>query len=393
MPGMKYDFDTVVNRKGTDSCKWNVRDGELPMWVADMDFKAAPEILQAIRKRMDNGIFGYTEIPERWNDSYVNWWKTRHGLEIEPSSLIFSTGVVPIISSVVRKITSAYDNVLIQTPVYNIFFNSILNNGRRVLESPLVYEDGGYRMDFDDLESKLADSRTTLMILCNPQNPGGIIWSREDLSRVGELCHKYGVTVLSDEIHCDITDPGVSYVPFASVSDICRDISITAMAPTKAFNIAGLQSAAAMVPNADLRSKVRRALNTDEVAEPNAFAIEAAVAAFGSGGPWLDELRMYIYENKQTVLRFVEENIPALRVVPSQATYLLWLDCGAFTSDSKALAADIRRKTGLFLSNGLQYGESGRRFLRMNIACPRTLLLDGLTRLAKALSGIREAVS
>ena len=383
---MKYDFDTVTDRKGTDSCKWNVRDGELPMWVADMDFKAAPEILQALRKRLDNGIFGYTDIPERWNDSYVNWWKTRHGLEIEPSSLIFCTGVVPIISSVVRKLTTPNENVLIQTPVYNIFFNSIVNNGRRVLESPLVYENGRYRMDFADLEKKLADPQTTLMVLCNPQNPAGIIWSREDLSRVGELCKKYGVTVLSDEIHCDITDPGVSYVPFASVSETCRNISITAIAPTKAFNIAGLQTAAAMVPDEKLRHKVRRALNTDEVAEPNAFAIEATVAAFGCGGQWLDELRQYVFENKQTVIRFVEENIPALRVVPSQATYLLWLDCSAFTSDSKALAADIRRKTGLFLSNGLQYGESGRCFLRMNIACPRTLLLDGLDRLKKALS-------
>ena len=275
--------------------------------------------------------------------------------------------------------------MVIQTPVYNVFFNSVVNNGRRVLESPLVYKNGEYNMDLKDLEKKLSDPQTTMMILCNPHNPVGKIWDKETLAKVGDLCWKYNVLVISDEIHCDITDPDASYVPFASVSDHCRYNSITAMAPTKAFNIAGIQSAAAMAANPNLRHKIWRALNTDEVAEPNAFSIAATVAAFNHGARWLDELRSYIYENKQIACKFVKENIPAIHIVPSKATYLLWLDCSAFCTDSVKLANEIRRKTGLFLSNGTQYGEAGKTFLRMNIACPKTLLLDGLDRLKRAL--------
>ena len=383
---MMYDFDTVVNRRGTTSVKWDIlKENELPMWVADMDFKAAPEILQAIQNRMDNGVFGYSIIPEEWAQSYVNWWKTRHDFEMDPSWLCYSTGVIPVLSSAVRKFTTPNDNVVIQTPVYNVFFNSVVNNGRRVLESPLVYKDGEYSMDLEDLEKKLSDPQTTMMILCNPHNPVGKIWDKETLAKIGELCWKYNVLVVSDEIHCDITDPDVSYVPFASVSDHCRYNSITALAPTKAFNRAGIQSAAAMAANPNLRHKIWRALNTDEVGEPNAFSIAATIAAFNHGARWLDELRSYIYENKQIACKFVKENIPAIHIVPSRATYLLWLDCSAFCTDSVKLANEIRRKTGLFLSNGTQYGEAGKTFLRMNIACPKTLLLDGLDRLKRAL--------
>ena len=382
---MKYNFDEIVDRRDTDSLKWDIGPNELPMWVADMDFKAAPEILQAIQKRLDNGVFGYSIIPEQWNNAYVSWWKRRHGFEFKPSWLVFSTGVIPILSSCVRKLTTPNENVVIQTPVYNIFFNSIVNNGRRVLESPLVYENGEYHMDFNDLEAKLSDPQTSLMILCNPHNPVGKIWDRETLEKVGELCWKYNVTVVSDEIHCDITDPGVGYVPFASVSEHCRENSVTAITPTKAFNLAGLQTAAAMVPNQNLRHKVWRALNTDEVAEPNAFAVTAAIAAFDKGEAWLDQFREYIHQNKQETVRYISKNIPSIHVVQSQATYLLWLDCSKFTSDSEVLANKIRSKTGLFLSNGVQYGENGKTFLRMNIACPRSMLMDGLDRLRKAL--------
>ena len=383
---MMYDFDTVINRRGTTSVKWDIlKENELPMWVADMDFKAAPEILKALQDRMDNGVFGYSIIPDEWAQSYVNWWRTRHDFEMDPSWLCYSTGVIPVLSSAVRKFTTPNDNVVIQTPVYNVFFNSVVNNGRRVLESPLVYKNGEYNMDLEDLEKKLSDPQTTMMILCNPHNPVGKIWDKETLAKIGDLCWKYNVLVISDEIHCDITDPDASYVPFASVSDHCRYNSITAMAPTKAFNIAGIQSAAAMAANPNLRHKIWRALNTDEVAEPNAFSIAATIAAFNHGARWLDELRSYIYENKQIACKFVKENIPAIHIVPSKATYLLWLDCSAFCTDSVKLANEIRRKTGLFLSNGTQYGEAGKTFLRMNIACPKALLLDGLDRLKRAL--------
>lgn len=382
---MRYDFDTVIDRHNTYSVKWNVKDGELPMWVADMDFKAAPEIREAIQKRMDNGVFGYSFIPAEWRNAYVHWWKKRHNFEINPSSLIFATGVVPILASTVRELTSPGDNVLIQPPVYNCFFSAIKDNGRKVLESPLVYENGDYHMDLPDLEKKLSDPKTTLMILCNPQNPSGKIWDRDTLAQIGQLCAKHNVTVLSDEIHCDITDPGINYVPFASVSQTCSDISVTTIAPTKTFNIAGIQSAAAMVPNRTLRDKIRNAVNTDLISEPNAFSVAATVAAFEKCAPWLDELRSYLYENKMALTKYIKENIPQIHVVPSQATYLVWLDCSKLTSDSVSFASEIRRKTGLFLSNGTQYGESGKQFLRFNLACPRSVLMDGLDRLRRAL--------
>ena len=288
----------------------------------------------------------------------------------------------------VRKLTTPNENVLIQTPVYNIFFNSIINNGRRVLENPLVYKDGEYSINWTDLESKLSDPQTSLMILCNPQNPSGKIWDRETLKRIGELCQKYYVTVVSDEIHCDITDPGKEYIPFASVSDICRDISITCIAPTKTFNMAGIQTAAVVVPQKNLRHKVWRALNTDEVAEPNTFAISAAISAYKNGAEWLDELRQYISNNKQIVYDYVEANIPDISVVKSDATYLLWIDCSKLTKDSRRLAADIRKKTGLYLSAGSVYGKGGESFLRLNTACPASVLKDGLERLKNGLAGL-----
>ena len=252
---MKYDFDTPVDRRGTFSLKWDIAENELPMWVADMDFRTAPEILSAMQQRLDNGIFGYTVIPDEWKQAYVSWWKERHGIEYKKNDLIFSTGVVPIISSCVRKLTTAGENVAVMSPVYNAFYSSIKNNGRRVAECPLD-TDNNFAVDWNCLEAALSDPQTSLLILCNPQNPVGRIWDKQTLARIGELAYDNGVTVISDEIHCDITDPGVSYVPFASVSEKCRDNSVTCLSPTKAFNIAGLQTAAAAVPNVRLRHKV-----------------------------------------------------------------------------------------------------------------------------------------
>lgn len=383
---MTYDFDTPTERRNTNSLKWDVAEGELPMWVADMDFQTAPEIREAIMKRAEHGIFGYSVIPDAWYEAYIQWWKMRHGYTMERDWLIFCTGVVPAISSIVRKLTTPAEKVLIQTPVYNIFFNSILNNGRQVLESPLRYDGKEYRIDFADLEEKLSDPQTALMILCNPHNPTGKIWDRQTLEKIGALCSRHHVTVVSDEIHCDLTDPEESYVPFASVSETCRQISITCMAPTKAFNLAGLQTAAVSVPDEVLRHKVWRALNTDEAAEPNAFAVEAAVAAFTRGADWLDALRDYLYENKKLAEAYIEKEIPDVRAVASQATYLLWLDCSGLIGCGREAAGFLRRETGLYLSEGSQYGDNGADFLRMNIACPRAVLKDGLERLKNGLA-------
>ena len=378
---MPCGFAQVVDRRGTHAAKWDVAGHELPMWIADMDFLTAPEIIAAVRDRASHGIYGYTDVPETWYDAILGWWRDRHGFHMERDWLIFSTGVVPTISSVVRKLTTPGENILTMTPVYNIFFHSIENNGRRVLECPLPYRDGTYGLDWADLEGKLADPQTTMLILCNPHNPVGTIWDRETLARVGELCWKHHVMVLSDEIHCDLTDPGCDYLPFASVSEHCRQNSITCIAPTKAFNLAGLQTSAVVVPDGVLRHKVWRALNTDEVAEPNCFAAEAAIAAFTRGGPWLDALRAYLAENKAQARDFLARELPQVRPVISHGTYLLWLDCGVVTGDSGALARQIRAQAGLCLSPGSVYRGNGARFLRMNLACPRSRMLDGLQRL------------
>ena len=382
---MVYDFDAVTNRSGTNAYKWEIGAGELPMWVADMDFPTAPAVREAIERRAAHGVFGYSVIPPAWNSAIVAWWQQRHAVIFSPESVIFCAGVVPAISSMIRKLTTPAEKVLVQTPVYNIFFNSICNNGRFPVENPLQRTADGYEIDWTDLEQKLSDPQVTLMLLCNPQNPGGIIWGREDLSRIGALCARYHVTVISDEIHCDLTDPGYDYVPFASASDTCRAISITCVAPSKAFNIAGLQGAAVIAADEALRHKVWRGLNTDECAEPNAFAIQAAIAAFTVGGEWLDALRMYIAANKAMVRGYLQQELPEITMVDGHATYLCWLDCRQISRDDLQLAADIRQKTGLFLSNGSQYGAAGAGYLRMNVACPRYMVEDGLDRLRRAV--------
>lgn len=387
---MVNDFDTPIDRRSTNSLKWEVTEGELPMWVADMDFPTAPEIRRAIQKRAEHGIFGYSVIPDEWYQAYIGWWQRRHGFTLHKDWMIFCTGVVPAISSIVRKLTTPAEKVLIQTPVYNIFFNSIINNGRQVLESPLEYRDRTYRIDFEGLEEKLSDPQTSLMILCNPHNPVGKIWDRDTLEHIGELCDKHRVLVLSDEIHCDLTDPGCNYTPFASLSDKCRRNSITCIAPTKAFNLAGLQTAAVVVPDEVLRHKVWRGLNTDEVAEPNAFAVAAAVAAFTEGEPWLEELREYIRRNKERVAAFLNRELPQIKLVPSQATYLLWLDCTGIPGCSAELARFIRKETGLYLCAGEQFGGNGANFLRMNIACPEEILKDGLNRFKQGVRAYEE---
>lgn len=383
---MRYNFDELTDRRNTHSLKWDVKENELPMWVADMDFKTAPEITETIIKRAKHGVFGYNIVPNEWYGAYINWWRTRHGFKIEKEWLIFCTGVVPTISSVVRKLTTPAENVLILTPVYNIFFNSVINNGRNVLECPLKYDGEMYSIDFEDLENKLSNPQTTMMIFCNPHNPVGKIWDIETLKKVGSLCRRHNVIVVSDEIHCDLTETGKSYIPFASASEECKNNSITCVAPTKSFNLAGLQTAAVIIPDEYLRNKVNRGLNTDEVAEPNSFAVGAAVAAYDRGAEWLDELRKYIDENRRIVSEFIQNKIPKIKLVKSEATYLLWIDCGEIGLKSDVIAQFIREKTGLYVSDGVQYGKGGERFLRLNIACPKERLLDGLERLKIGIS-------
>lgn len=377
---MQYNFSKLTNRFNTNSLKWDVNDNELPMWVADMDFETAPEIKEAIRKKVDFGIYGYTIIPDEYYLSISNWWKRRHNFKIEKEWILFCTGVVPAISSIVRKMTREGDNVLVQAPVYNIFYNSIVNNNRKVLSSDLCFDGKEYSIDFEDLERKLSDPATTLMILCNPHNPIGKIWSKETLKKIGELCIKYNVLVISDEIHCDLTY-GNFYIPFASISPAIAQNSITCIAPTKTFNLAGVQASNIIIPNDEIRRMVNRGINTDEVAEPNAFAIEATIAAFTKGETWLNELIKYLAENKRVVQEFIHNELPSLNLIYSDATYLLWIDCSGITKDSLDFCKFIRKETGLCVSSGHVYGSNGGHFIRMNIACQRERVEDGLSRL------------
>ncbi|MBR5503487.1 MAG: pyridoxal phosphate-dependent aminotransferase [Methanobrevibacter sp.] len=391
---MKHDFDTIVNRKNTNSLKWDLFDDEFPMWVADMDFKAAPKIYEAINKRAQADVYGYSIVPDEYFDAYINWWK-RYGLEMKRDELLFSISVMPAITSIIRAFTDINDKIIIQTPVYHVFFSVILANNRKVIENQLIYDpdaidvEGAYVIDFEDLESKLSEEDTKMMILCNPHNPIGKIWEKEDLERMGNLCKKHDVILVSDEIHCDLTDPGLSYVPFASLSTVCAENSITVISPSKTFNIAGLQSSAIFTRNKDWHDVLESQLQTDFFSMSNIFSIYGAIAAYESED-WLEELNEYLYENKQTVKDYLKENVSDIKLVPANATYLLWLDCSSLNIDSNTLSEFLREEAGLFLSPGVQFGQCGDNFLRMNIACPRELLLEGLNALKEGIELFKE---
>lgn len=377
-------FDKITNRLNTNSIKWSGDENELPMWVADMDFEAPEEVSNALIERAAHKIYGYCDIPSDWNEAIVNWRLKRYNHKIDKDDLLYCTSVIASISSTVRKITSPGENIVIQTPVYNIFYNCILNNGRNVLESPLVYEDGVYSIDFKDLEEKLSNKQTSMMILCNPHNPIGKAWSKEELSKIGELCHKYNVVVLADEIHCDLIDPSLVYTPFSSVNEVCKNISITCSSPTKTFNLAGLHTSYIYISNPYLKHKVWRAINTDEVAEANIFAVTGATAAFTYGGAWLDELREYIYQNKLDFINMVEKELP-VHIIRSNATYLLWVDCSKICSDTLELVDFIKAETGLRVTAGKVYGECGKTFIRVNIATQNVRVKEGAKRFIEGI--------
>ena len=386
---MNHLFSQVIDRRGTNSLKWEVKEGELPMWVADMDFPTAPAITKAIERKAASGVYGYGIVPPAYRQAVSQWWARRYHWAMEEEWVLFCDGVIPALASLIRHLTQPGDKVLIQPPVYNNFAGCIVNTGRIVSGNDLVYQDGAYQIDWEDLERRLADPQVTLMILCNPHNPVGKFWDRETLERIGELCWQHHVVVISDEIHCDLTDPGCTYVPFASVSERCAQNCVVTVTPTKTFNLAGLQTASVVAPNPHLREKVKWGLETDKIDEPNSFAVEAAIAAYSQGEPWLEALRQYIWENKKAAQDFLEKKLPEVTLVSSQATYLLWLDCTSVTGKSKELAWFLRRETGLYLLPGSIYGGNGGHFLRMNIACPRTILEDGLERLYRGVSSYR----
>lgn len=377
---MKHEFDNLPNRRNTHSYKWDIKENELPLWVADMDFKTCPAVISAVKEKAEIGAYGYTFIPDEYFFAYQSFWKKRHHIEFDTSWMIYTSGVVAAMSSIVRSMTNAGDKVVVLEPVYNIFYNSILNNKRDAYPSSLIYKDGHYSINFEDLEEKFKDEKTSLLIFCNPHNPVGKIYTYEELKKVGDLARKYNVTVLSDEIHCDITDPGKEYIPFYAVPSN-QDVAITAISCGKAFNLAGMQSACIVIKNPDIKKKVERAFNNDEVAEPNFFAIEANIAALTKGEDWLNELNEYIYQNKVLFRKYVSKEMPKLHVVDSEATYLLWVDVSKYGDDSNVIAKDLREKTGLIVSAGNIFGASGKSFIRINLATSKANILDALERM------------
>ena len=384
---MKYNFDELVPRRGSNSYKWDSAGSEdvLPMWVADMDFRTAPAVVEALRKRVEHGIFGYVKVPEAYYDAIGDWFKRRHSWRVEKDWVLFTTGVVPALSAIIKALTHPGDKVLVQTPVYNCFFSSIRNDECEMVANPLIYRNGAYSIDFDDLEKKAADPRVKLLLLCNPHNPAGRVWTRQELTRIGEICLKNDVFVVADEIHCELVYPGHQYIPFASISEDFLHSSVTCTSPSKAFNLAGLQVANIFAPNPAVRKKIDKALNVNEVCEINPFAVEALIAAYNEGEKWLEELRQYLLGNYNYLKRFFEEQLPQFPVLALEGTYLVWVDCSVLKQSSEEIVKMLLEKEMLWVNEGSMYGEAGEGFIRINIACPRQLLIEGLNRIARAL--------
>lgn len=384
---MTYDFDNVPSRRGTNSVKWDINkaDDFLPLWVADMDFPVAPAIHEALKRRIEHGVFGYTLVPDSFYDAIISWQQRRHDFHVEREWILYIPGVVPATSCAIKSLTTPGEKVLVQTPVYNCFFSSIRNQGCQVAENRLVRRGDTYEIDFDDFERQCADEKTTVFLLCNPHNPAGRAWTREELLRMNDICLRHGVTVISDEIHSDLTMPGHRFTPFASISDECRDNSITLNSPTKSFNFAGLQIAYIICPDKERRRKIDRWVNIFEVCDVNPFGVIALEAAYNDCEEWLNELTHYIYDNYLYLQSFISEHMPQLKVLRLEATYLAWLDISALGISSTEAYRRLLADAHLMLNDGTLYGSAGEGYLRINLACTRDTLEEALKRLQRAL--------
>lgn len=379
---MKYDFDKIIPRHGTNSYKWDsMADADvLPMWVADMDFRTAPPIIHALQRRVEHGIFGYTHVPDAYYDAVTSWFSRHHQWQIKPEWVIYTSGVVPAVSAIIKALTVAGDKVLVQTPVYNCFFSSIRNNGCETVSNPLVRTGDTYTIDYEDLERKAADVQVKVMLLCNPHNPAGRVWTKEELTRIGEICIRHHVVVIADEIHGELVFPGHTYTPFASLSEDFRKHSVTCISPSKAFNIAGLQIANIVCADEEMRRKIDKAININEVCDVNPFGIAATIAAYNEGEEWLSQLLAYLQENYRYMKDFCKEYLPDFPITTLEGTYLVWMDCRTLHKTSKELEQLLLKDAKLRLNEGTMYGAEGEGYLRWNIACPRPLLIKGLKR-------------
>lgn len=387
---MEYDFSRPTDRRGTDSYKWDSAPEAdiIPLWVADMDFETFPCITEALQRRVAHGIFGYTRVPEAYYEAVCNWFGKHHGWHINREDIIYTSGVVPAVSAVIKALTLPGDQVIVQGPVYNCFFSSIRNNGCETVSNSLIYnkEELRYEIDFDDLERKLKHERARLMLLCNPHNPGGRVWTRDELTRVAELCHKYGVRVVSDEIHCELTLYDNEYVPFGSLPDELSHGSITCCSPSKAFNTAGLQIANIVCRDAEVRNRIDRAININEVCDVNPFGVIALQAAYSDEGyEWLTQLRAYISSNYDLLRERFARELPKCKVMRMEGTYLAWIDCSELHISSDEIEEMLMHENKVWVNAGSMYGTEGAAFIRINMACTSELLNEGITRIVNGL--------
>lgn len=387
----QFDFDEIVVRRGTNSYKWDLPKGEdiIPMWVADMDFKTAPCIIDALKRRVEHGIFGYTFVPDSYYDAIINWFKRRHQWHIEREDILYTSGVVPAIACTLKATTMPGEKVLVQTPVYNCFFSAIKNSGCEVSENPLRREGDSYVIDFDDFERRCSDEKTTVFLLCNPHNPAGRVWRKDELRRMNDICLKHHVKVIADEIHCELVMPGHTFQPFAAADEACRDNSVVLNSPSKAFNIAGLQIANIVCHDAEWRRRINRAININEVCDVNPFGVIALQAAYNDGGEWLDALNQYIHENYLALKDFFRERLPRLEVCRLEGTYLAWINLSRIPITADEAARRLLGNAKVMLNSGTMYGrEAGNSYLRINLACPRSTLMEGLKRIESELVGM-----
>lgn len=379
---MRYNFDEIIPRRGTNCVKWDsMESGDvLPMWVADMDFHTAPAIVEALQRRVAHGIFGYTHVPDTYYEAVTNWFARRHQWQFQREWMIYIPGVVPALSAIIKALTVPGDKVLIQPPVYNCFFSSIRNNGCEIVTNPLLNANNTFTVNYDELEKKASDPKVKAMILCNPHNPAGRVWTREELARIGEICIRHGVTVIADEIHCELVMPGHTYTPFASLSEEFLRHSVTCLSPSKAFNIAGLQIANIVCADAGIRAKIDKAVNINEVCDVNPFGVIGTIAAYNEGEEWLLQLLDYLHRNYMYMKTFCTERLPQFPISTLEGTYLAWMDCRALHMPSEELEQALAREAKLRLNAGTMYGAEGEGFMRWNIACPQAVLSEGLKR-------------
>ena len=385
---MNYNFDELTDRRGTGCVKWdeNSDPDVIPLWVADMDFKAAPAIQEAIRKRAEHGVFGYTTVGDDYYEAIISWFQRRHNWTIHREEILYTTGVVPAMSVAIKALTMPGEKVLILSPDYNCFFSSVRNNGCEVLETILkpVRNGSSFEVDFEDFESKCADEKTTVFLLCNPHNPCGRVWTKAELERMNDICMKHGVKVVSDEIHCELVMPGYKFQPFAAVSEACRQNSVILNSPSKSFNIAGLQAANIICAQPEWSRRLDRAININEVCDLNPFSPVALIAAYNESEDWLDALNAYLWGNYQTLCTFATEHLHRWKVYRLEGTYLPWIDITATGFSSQDYCDRLLSEAKVWVNPGTMYGPvSGEGYIRMNIACPRSRLLEALERIAK----------